>query len=202
MIIDDVGPNSFRCLLEVIYSDEVQTIAYKKYQECSELVACCLKYAPNLLKRTIQSSLNLHETIEPSSLQLDMFDCLQQWPNQFADITFVIENQYPIHLHKAIMCARSEYFRALISGGMKESQLKEIPLVQINLPTFNLIRVFCYSNQIAEISDEAKVSLSQLLDLYEFSQLYLIETLQNLCEDELRIRSKTNPNIEFDTTEN
>lgn len=38
----------------------------------------------------------------------------------YSDITLIVEGQR-LHAHKVILASRSEYFRALLYGGMKES---------------------------------------------------------------------------------
>lgn len=40
--------------------------------------------------------------------------------SQFSDVEFLIENK-TVHAHKAIICARSDYFRAMFGNKMKET---------------------------------------------------------------------------------
>lgn len=40
--------------------------------------------------------------------------------DQFSDVQFLVESK-KVHAHKAILCARSDYFRAMFSNQMKET---------------------------------------------------------------------------------
>ena len=44
----------------------------------------------------------------------------------FSDVCFEIQGEL-VYAHKAILCARSEYFRAMFAGNLKESK-KQVSL--------------------------------------------------------------------------
>ncbi|XP_023340919.1 BTB/POZ domain-containing protein 9 [Eurytemora carolleeae] len=45
--------------------------------------------------------------------------------DEYSDITLVVQNSR-FSAHKVILAARSEYFRALLYGGMRESSQSEV----------------------------------------------------------------------------
>jgi len=58
--------------------------------------------------------------------------------NQFSDIEFKIQDK-PVYAHKAILCARSDYFRAMFSNKMKETFAK-VKVKNYNCCTYFSIR--------------------------------------------------------------
>jgi hypothetical protein len=90
-----------------------------------------------------------------------------------SDITFVVEDQ-PIHAHK-ILLMRSSYFQALFLGSMRESSLDTIRLEQVRYPIFLTILEYLYT-------DQAHVSLSDAMELFEAADLFCIARLKTMCE--------------------
>lgn len=66
--------------------------------------------------------------------------CMSQ---DYSDVTFIVENQ-KLPGHRVILAARSEYFRALLYGGLSESTQKEINL-NIPLDAFKALLRYIYS---------------------------------------------------------
>ncbi|CAE7929719.1 treZ [Symbiodinium sp. KB8] len=67
----------------------------------------------------------------------------------FADVTFVVENQ-SVYATRAHLAARSEHFRALFYGGMRESSDAEeqIVLQDVAHPVFLLLLEYIYTDQV------------------------------------------------------
>merc|ERR1711971_559 len=63
--------------------------------------------------------------------------------DEYSDVTLVVESNR-FNAHKVILAARSEYFRALLYGGMKESQLCEIELKDTPLSAFKHLLRYIY----------------------------------------------------------
>ncbi|BFZ07198.1 hypothetical protein BsWGS_10236 [Bradybaena similaris] len=130
----------------------------------------------------------------------------------YADITFVVgETSFPSH--KVILAARSEYFRALLYGGMKESQpgtteieLKDTPpfafsvflkyiytgcinLTEIQeeilLDILSLSHRFGFVELESSISDYLKAILSihNVCPIFDLANMYNLTSLCNVCED-------------------
>jgi leucine-zipper-like transcriptional regulator 1 len=50
---------------------------------------------------------------------------------ELADVNFVVEGKI-VHAHRAVLACRSEYFRVMLLGGMKESRMAEMDMVEAN----------------------------------------------------------------------
>ncbi|CAE7211246.1 ARIA [Symbiodinium necroappetens] len=100
----------------------------------------------------------------PADVQLpsNLVDDLRKLINNpaFADVTFVVENQ-SVYATRAHLAARSEHFRALFYGGMRESSDAEeqIVLQDVAHPVFLLLLEYIYTDQVGEISSELAVHL-------------------------------------------
>ena len=55
--------------------------------------------------------------------------------DEYSDVTLVVEGQ-PFSAHRVILAARSDYFRALLFGGMRESRCTEVELKNTPLVAF------------------------------------------------------------------
>lgn len=62
--------------------------------------------------------LTILATIQTTSLSKDMGKLVNS--DLFSDVCFIIEKQ-EVYAHKAILVARSDYFKAMFSHNMKES---------------------------------------------------------------------------------
>lgn len=65
--------------------------------------------------------------------------------SDYSDVTFNVEN-HKLPAHRVILAARSEYFRALLYGGLSETTQTEIEL-QIPLEAFKALLRYIYSGQ-------------------------------------------------------
>eukprot|EP00928_Gymnodinium_smaydae_P078413 TRINITY_DN6234_c0_g1_i1.p1 TRINITY_DN6234_c0_g1~~TRINITY_DN6234_c0_g1_i1.p1 ORF type:complete len:514 (+),score=105.11 TRINITY_DN6234_c0_g1_i1:148-1689(+) len=117
-------------------------------------------------------------SIPPSNLVDDMRK-LYNNPT-FADVTFVVENQC-VYATRAHLAARSEHFRALFYGGMRESGADEqVVLPDIAHPVFLLLLEYIYTDQVGDISCELAVHLLIA------AERFLLDRLKALCEDIIR----------------
>ncbi|XP_066467716.1 BTB/POZ domain-containing protein 9 isoform X1 [Tiliqua scincoides] len=110
---------------------------------------------------------------------------------QYSDVTFIVEKKrFPAH--RVILAARCQYFRALLYGGMRESQPEaEIPLQDTTAEAFTMLLKYIYTGR-ATLRDEKEEVLLDFLSLahkYGFPELedstseYLctILNIQNVC---------------------
>ncbi|CAE7248039.1 Lztr1 [Symbiodinium pilosum] len=97
-------------------------------------------------------------SIPPSNLVDDLRKLINN--PAFADVTFIVENQ-SVYATRAHLAARSEHFRALFYGGMRESSDAEeqIVLQDVAHPVFLLLLEYIYTDQVGEISSELAVHL-------------------------------------------
>jgi len=110
--------------------------------------------------------------------------------DEYSDVTLVVESNR-FNAHKVILAARSEYFRALLYGGMKESQLCEIELKDTPLTAFKHLLRYIYMGHmtLGNQKDELILEILGLAHKYGFQDLesaisdYLkaVLSIKNVC---------------------
>ncbi|CAL7945813.1 unnamed protein product [Xylocopa violacea] len=110
--------------------------------------------------------------------------------DDYSDVTLIVGGQR-FNSHKIILAARSEYFRALLFGGLKESTQHEIELKNANLTGFKGLLEYIYTGRMSltDRREEVVLDILGLAHLYGFSELeisisdYLREILniKNVC---------------------
>ena len=75
--------------------------------------------------------------------------------------------------HKIILAARSEYFRALLFSGMKESQCDVIEISEAKANAFRLLLQYIYTGKISLKSEkeELLIDFLELVHRYGFIEL-------------------------------
>lgn len=118
-------------------------------------------------------------SIPPSNLVDDLRKLINN--PAFADVTFLVESQ-AVYATRAHLAARSEHFRALFYGGMRESSAADerIVLPDVSHPVFLLLLEYIYTDQVADISSELAVHLLIA------AERFLLDRLKALCEDTIR----------------
>lgn len=140
--------------------------------------------------RRIRTMLQPSLTVEvPSSSLLDDMLCLVEpgmGEDTHADVTFVVEG-VPVRLHRAILSARSEYFKSMFASGMSESSAATIELYDVSHEVFRAVVRFLYTDTLPP-SGEALV-----LPLLKEAQKMNLERLSRVCQRMLEARlDKTN----------
>uniref|UniRef100_A0A0K8TP45 BTB/POZ domain-containing protein 9 n=1 Tax=Tabanus bromius TaxID=304241 RepID=A0A0K8TP45_TABBR len=107
----------------------------------------------------------------------------------YSDVVFIVENQR-LPAHKVILAARSEYFRALLYGGLSETSQTEIQL-KIPLEAFKALLRYIYSGHmsLSQMKEENILDTLGLANQYGFTELELaiseylrqILSLNNVC---------------------
>ncbi|KAK3093519.1 hypothetical protein FSP39_016697 [Pinctada imbricata] len=101
----------------------------------------------------------------------------------YSDITLVVEGT-PFKAHKVILAARSEYFRAMLYGGLKESMpgTSEIELKDTSAAAFRVLLKYIYNGRInlLEIKEE------NLLDILGLAHRFGFEELETSISDYLK----------------
>ena len=110
--------------------------------------------------------------------------------DEYSDVSLVVDGQR-FRAHRVILAARSEYFRALLYGGMKESQLSEIELMDTSLAAFKHLLRYIYTGQmrLGNLKDDLILEILGLAHQYGFEDLeaaisdYLrsILSIHNVC---------------------
>lgn len=101
-----------------------------------------------------------------------------------ADIRFSVEGKQ-VYAHKAVIAIRSEYFRVMICGGMRESldisqSNAPIELPDVSYNVFLKVLEFLYTDSIRDVSLELGIHLLIA------SELFMLDRLKSLCEDLIR----------------
>lgn len=109
-------------------------------------------------------------------------DMVQLYLNSdYSDVTFIVENQ-TLHAHKVILAARSEYFRALLYGGLCESNQKEINLSKTPVFAFKALLRYIYSGSITL----SLMREENILDILGLSNQYGFTELEGFISEHLR----------------
>lgn len=112
--------------------------------------------------------------------------CINQ---DYSDVVFVVDG-VKLPAHRVILAARSEYFRAMLFGGMSESSQTEIEL-KVPLEAFRALLRYIYSGHmsLSQMREEDVLDTLGLANQYGFTELenaisgYLrkILSLDNVC---------------------
>jgi len=114
--------------------------------------------------------------------------------SELADVRFVVEGK-DVYAHKAILAIRSEYFRVMLCGGMRESTMmmiddgtspekqdtnRPIDLPDVAHPVFLKVLEFLYTDSVRD------TSLEMSLHLLIASEQFMLDRLKAICEDLIR----------------
>jgi leucine-zipper-like transcriptional regulator 1 len=127
--------------------------------------------------------------VPPSALVSD----LQQLINnpELADVRFIVDGK-EVYAHKAILAIRSEYFRAMLCGGMRESMMIDaaspssdesppIELQDVSYSVFLKVLEFLYTDNLSR-----DTSLEVGIHLLIASEQFMLDRLKAICEDLIR----------------
>lgn len=93
--------------------------------------------------------------------------------DEFSDVLLVLGDNQTIPAHKVILAARSEYFRALLFGGMRESSQHEVKLVDTPFVAFKHLLKYIYTGNISlhSYKEDMILEVLSLAHLYGFLEL-------------------------------
>lgn len=119
-----------------------------------------------------------HHHLSPSSGEIEHINFLSEdigalyLSDDYSDVTLVVAGQR-FNGHKVILAARSQYFRALLYGGLKESSQQEIELKGTTLPAFKGLLKYIYTGHMSLANQREEVRLKS----NSFSSSNLTNTL-------------------------
>lgn len=98
-----------------------------------------------------------------------------------SDIKFVVgDPSEEVFAHKAILSARSEYFRVMFKkGGMSESTLSSITVLDHTSSAFRMMLEYIYCNRVRDLEN---CDLASIVSLLILANEYCLDRLQYLCE--------------------
>ena len=155
----------------------------------------CIKVAEKFTRRkntpVLQTSQETHESKNGereqdavnSSIKLP---CLQRLLDgrlggYSADIEFYTGDGSSVLAHRAIVCARSMYFRAMLSeeGTFAESHMDKIPVQVESGRVFSDVIHYIYTGQASNLDPDTS------FDVLNAAHIYGLAGLQSLCEDHI-----------------
>jgi len=92
--------------------------------------------------------------------------------DEYSDVILIVEkNRIPAH--KVILASRSEYFRALLFGGMRETNQQEVELVDTPLSAFKHLLRYIYTGNmsLSSLKEDLILDILGLAHLYGFQEL-------------------------------
>ncbi|XP_071526505.1 BTB/POZ domain-containing protein 9-like isoform X2 [Panulirus ornatus] len=130
--------------------------------------------------------------------------------DEYSDVTLQVNGQ-TFRAHKVILAARSQYFRALLFGGLRESHQAEVEIKDTNLTAFKVLLKYIYTGLVS-LSSEKEETVLEILGLahqygfedlesaicdylkdalcianvcviYDIASLYNLTNLKAVCED-------------------
>jgi len=114
----------------------------------------------------------------PDSKFSEDFSQLINEPNS-SDVKFIVENR-PIFAHRRVLAARSEHFRGMLFGGLKESNEFEIPLVGIRYsPFIDCLHYIYTGNVVIRDPDHA-------VEILELANYLKLDHLKAMCENDIK----------------
>eukprot|EP00743_Colponemidia_sp_Colp-15_P003169 GILK01003422.1.p1 GENE.GILK01003422.1~~GILK01003422.1.p1 ORF type:complete len:516 (-),score=43.59 GILK01003422.1:325-1872(-) len=115
----------------------------------------------------------------PTSTFMDDMRKLLNNP-QLGDVTFLVEGRSVTATRTHLAC-RSEHFRALLYGGMKESKgYTEIVIPDIQYTVFLAVLEYLYTDSVRDIDSEIAVPLLIA------SEKFMLDRLKAICQDVIR----------------
>ena len=82
--------------------------------------------------------------------------------SEYSDIELIIESEH-FYAHRVILAARSEYFRALLFGGLRESQDKnpQIEIKECKADAFKILLLYIYTGKINLIKEKVNLEFEK-----------------------------------------
>lgn len=124
--------------------------------------------------------------VPPSTLMADMKKMFDS--ELGSDVTLVASDGRSLHAHKIILATRSDAFRAMLFGGMRESTQKEIAFPDMTFDVLSTLVQFLYTDN-ADINGDVVVGLFMAADQYQLTRLralcenFILQniSLENVC---------------------
>ena len=98
---------------------------------------------------------------------------------EFADLSIRLDDGSSFPAHKVILAARSDYFKALLTGGMKETGLSEIPIGDLSKEVLQLLMVYLYSGTVECDGDH-------IIPLFVAADRFTLEDLRAFAVQEFK----------------
>ncbi|XP_046382947.1 BTB/POZ domain-containing protein 9 isoform X2 [Ischnura elegans] len=108
--------------------------------------------------------------------------------DEYSDVVLLVEG-HRFHGHKAILAARSEYFRALLFGGLRESQQTEIELKGTSVVAVKSLLKYIYTGHMSLVNQKEDVILDMLGLAHQYGFVDLEASISDHLREALQIRN-------------
>lgn len=109
--------------------------------------------------------------------------------DDYSDVTLIVNDEERFPSHKVVLAARSEYFRALLFGGLKESTQAEVALKVNSLPAFRHLLKYVYSGHLSLTSLKEEMILEVLGLSHQYGFIDLETAISDYFKETLNIRN-------------
>jgi len=161
--------------VEILQKDcniETEHLEYIKKNMFHENVSTVSGCVSGNIKEYVRDFVNLYSSTAMEEVNQNSLNY------NYSDVVFQLDDGSVVRTHKAILCARSPYFRAMFSAGsFIESFQKEITIDNIQLDVFNIMLKYIYTGEDLEESDltaEQSVPLLELTTRFDLQSLKVI----------------------------
>ncbi|KAK7862456.1 hypothetical protein R5R35_001170 [Gryllus longicercus] len=108
--------------------------------------------------------------------------------DEYSDVVLTVEGQR-FHGHRVILAARSEYFRAMLYGGLRESQQAEIELKGTSLQAFRGLLKYIYTGHMSLANQKEEVVLDTLGLAHQYGFVDLEASISDYLREALSVRN-------------
>ncbi|KAK2582432.1 hypothetical protein KPH14_004742 [Odynerus spinipes] len=108
--------------------------------------------------------------------------------DNYTDVTLIVAGQR-FNGHKIILAARSQYFRALLFGGLKESTEQEVELKDATLPAFKELFKYIYTGRMSLANQREEVIVDTLGLAHQYGFLELETAISDYLKEILNIKN-------------
>ncbi|VDO88030.1 unnamed protein product [Heligmosomoides polygyrus] len=116
---------------------------------------------------------------------MDGMDALFSNPD-FSDVTFVVKEER-FHVHKIILATRSEYFRTMLYGGLKESTQAEIFLKETDPIAFRTLLRYIYTAKV----DLSGFAVNELMTILQLAHEYMLTEIEKALASHTKTKLDT-----------
>lgn len=117
----------------------------------------------------------------------ECFEQLFKDGRDLSDVTFIVDEK-EFYLHRCVLASRSSYFRALLFGGMRESQEDKVELRDTSDAAFSKLIFFIYTGRIELQLLDKDLVLDILRLAHRYGLEQLVSLLSKFLNSTLRLR--------------
>ena len=169
-IEDSYSCEKFGIIIEFIYTDKVNI----NKETAVELLSIAKHFKLERLVSICENKINSLDNYKASTILIDLEKLINN--EKLSDITFIVEGN-EIKIHKYIMAARCEYYRALWNKNWAESSENVLIIDNFSYDSFLLFIRYIYTNNIRDY-----INGDVVVDLLSIATQFNMNGLKSICE--------------------